>query len=320
MTLPVDLFDRKMIVVTGKGGVGRTVVSCAIALAAARLGKRTCIAELYGQARVPALFGLPGRTYAPQPVTERVDTMSTTPMECLDDFGHRKLKLDALVRAVLTNRIMTAFVDAVPGLHDLLQLGKLENLIIEPLPSDPHYDLMVVDAPATGHGVTLLAAPRTMSEVSRVGPFHDLARIIERTLHDPRRSAVVIVTLPEDLPVNEALELAESLGELKDLVSSVIVNQVRPPAIPEPPAWERVREALDATRDPDLEQLARIGALYMERQRSQAAAMQRVGPGFAEVLGREIAVAEFPRIEPHEIKGDDVHRLAENLLTAEVAP
>jgi anion-transporting ArsA/GET3 family ATPase len=221
--------------------------------------------------------------------------------------------MDAIVRLLFKNRVMTAFIDAVPGLHDLLQLGKIENLLNEPSGSDPHYDLLVVDAPATGHGVTLLASARTMSEMSRVGPFHDLAKIIERQLEDPKRTAVVVVTLPEDLPVSETLELLDQLGDERALVGTVVVNGVRDEAIPASGDWERVRQDLAASPDPDLRELLRLADGQVERQGLERAAVERLDAGVSAVLGRRVAVAKLPRVEPHDVGPSDVQALADAL-------
>lgn len=310
----MSLWDKRLLIVTGKGGVGRTTVATALALAAAQAGRRAAVAELYGQGRVPALFGLPGRSYTPVAIRPRVDTMSLSPYECLDDFGHRRLKVDALVRAVFRNRVMSAFIDAVPGLHDLLQLGKLDNLLTDPADDDPRYDLLVVDAPATGHGLTMLAAAREMAEMTRVGPFAELARAIERLLADPARTALVVVTLPEDLPVNETLDLVAALGDERDQVGGVVVNQHRDAALPADPPWERVRQALLDTGDGELREVAALGDAVVERQRDQDDALARLGDGLAALLPRPAPTVHLPRIEPLGPGPADIDALAGRLV------
>ncbi len=231
----------------------------------------------------------------------------------MDDFGQRKLKLDALVRMVLNSRVTHAFVDAIPGLHDLVQLGKLENMLLEPLPGDAHYDLVIVDAPATGHGLTLLAAPQAMSELTKIGPFHELASIIARLLDDPKKSAVVLVTLPEELPVNEGIELALGLGDNQKLLHSVIMNQARPPSLPPVPAWDHIHALLSTAPDPDLRELLRVAEPFWRRQLSQEQALHRLKT-LAELLNRQIPIAQLPKVEHGELSPDDLHILAEQLL------
>ena len=306
--------QTRFVVVTGKGGVGRTTVACSLALAAARSGRRTCIVELYGQSSVARRFGLSQRTYLPRTVAPGVDTMSLTPMEAIDDFGHRKVKLDTLLRVVLKSRVVSAFLDAVPGLHDLVQLGKIEHLLSEPMPGDPRYDLIIIDAPATGHGLTLLSAARTMQDMAKVGPFHELASIIQRALGNTELTATVLVTLPEELPVQETLELAQSLGEQRASIRAVIANQVRPRPLPERPSWDALRATLDANSDPDLHLLARLAEKRLDAHQAQEAALEKLHAGVARTIGRAVSVFGLPRVESEDwetLTDACLHKLAD---------
>jgi anion-transporting ArsA/GET3 family ATPase len=302
------LWERRLVVTTGKGGVGKTTVAAAITLAAARAGKRACVAELDGQWRIQRMFGHRARSYEPVPIAPGADAMSLSPVDCLDDFGKRKLRLDAMVRLVLTNRLMTAFVEAVPGLHDLLQLGKLDNMLNEPLPTDTRYDVIVLDAPATGHGLTLLAAARAMSDLARVGPLYELSHAIERLIDDPARTACVIVTLPEDLPVNETLELVDALGDERPLLQAVIANQVRAPALPSTPPWPVVEAALSASPVPEVRALGEMAGLWIARERDQRAALERLERGLGQT-----PLLRLPQLEPHELRAEDLRALADDL-------
>jgi len=281
-----------MLIITGKGGVGRTTVSAAIGLAAAASGKRVAVVELSGMANLPPLFGLRGRSFAPRTVTENLDILSMTAQECLDDFGRRKLRLTALVTRIMRSRVVSAFLDAVPGLHDLLQMGKLENMLSEPLPGDPVYDLIVLDAPATGHGLTLLAAARSMREMTRVGPFAELARVIEVFLADRSQAGVVLVTLPEALPVSESLEMRAALAEDGTDLDAVVVNMVEAPPLPEPPTWEAASEALRALDDDALNTLVDTIGESVSRSRAQEAVLATLATG----VGSEVQVHRLPRI------------------------
>lgn len=264
----MSLFERELIIVTGKGGVGRTTAACAIALAAAKDGKRVCIAELAGLGRVPEMFGLPGRSYEPQQCAPGVDTISLSALDCLDDFGTRRLKIHALVRLVFHNRLTGAFLDAVPGLHDMQQLGKIRHLLEESGPDDG-YDLIVLDAPATGHGLTLLDSARSLGEMTRVGPFFEETQLIVQLLSDPSRTALVLVTLGEELPVNESLEMVHALSEDRDRLAAVVANQVRTQPLPSTPPWPEVEAALLASHQVELAQLAaQAHATYESQERA----------------------------------------------------
>lgn len=298
------LVDRRLLVVTGKGGVGRSAVSSALALAAARQGRRVCLVELSGTQALSPWFGVVGRSYAPRTVAPGVDLVSLTPLEALEDFGRRKLRLGSLGAVFLRNRVTRAFVDAVPGLHDLLQLGKVEDMIGQPLPGEPHYDLVVLDAPATGHGLTLLAAARSMRELARVGPFHDLAAIIERFLADRDRTGILLVTLPERLPVSESVELVRALAEEGAELAAVVVNQVFADPLPDAAAWPTVRAALVARADaePALRgELAEVIALadrVAARVRAQEAVLDGLPGALAAARGGPVPLLRLPLLRP----------------------
>ncbi len=267
------LIDHRFLVVVGKGGVGRTTCTLALALALARHGRRVLVAELGGTDHLVQAAGGQGASYAPRQLAPGVDAMSLTPMDCLDDFGRRKLRVSRVVSLVLRSRVVQAFIDSVPGLHDLLQLGKLENLLNEPLPSDPKYDICILDAPATGHGATLLAAARSMREMTRAGPFAELARIIEDFLHGPG-CGMVPVTLLEDLPVQETTELLRTLEQDGLRIAAVLANRRASSRLPESPSWLDVRPLLAGQIAPELVRLADDALAIQARQQSSLARLQ----------------------------------------------
>jgi arsenite/tail-anchored protein-transporting ATPase len=304
-----DLFDRRMLIVAGKGGVGRTTVSAALGLAAAATGKRVAIVELSGMANLAPLFGLSGRSFSPRTVAPNVDILSMTAAECLNDFGQRKLRLTALVSLVMRSRIVRAFLDAVPGLHDLLQMGKLENMLSEPLTGDPIYDVMVLDAPATGHGLTLLAAARAMREMTRVGPFADLAKIIEDFLADRDKAGLILVTLPESLPVSETLEMRTALTRDGTDMDAVVINMVSSAPLPEPPSWDTARRSLETREHPDLASLLDIIEKTVARHGQQTQVLERL----RNALPPEIRVHQLPRIGHGALTPDALAQLGQHL-------
>lgn len=282
------LFDHRLVFVLGKGGVGRTTMTAALGRAAAHRGGRAAVAELGASAALALRFGLSGRSFAfrrgwsPEgsPSGPGVDVWSLTVPECLEDFGARKLRLPGFARRLLRNRFLTTFVDAVPGLHDLLLLGKIENLIREPRRDDPRFDTLFVDAPATGHGMTLLTAARTMTGITRTGPFFDLARTIEEFVEDRTLTALALVTLPEALPVSETLELIDALQAQGFVPHTVFVNQVELAAVPPELPRSVVAEALDGV--PGGEELMVLVKQAWSRQDRQSAALATLSEGLSE--------------------------------------
>jgi hypothetical protein len=244
------LWEHRLLVVIGKGGVGRSTCAAALGLAAAREGKRTCIVEIGGMSDISKLFGLEHPSYSPRTVRPGLDIRSISAEACLDDFGSRKLRLGMLSKRFVRSRALGAFLDAVPGLYDLLQLGKIENAMNEPLPGEPVYDLTILDAPATGHGLSMLTAARTMRRMTRVGPFAELARIIEVWLSNPAETAFVLVTLAEELPVNECIDFLAQIGEDQKHLGAIVFNRMRRRPVPERPPWDAAKEALLAHQHP----------------------------------------------------------------------
>ncbi|MCB9662635.1 MAG: hypothetical protein H6732_00830 [Alphaproteobacteria bacterium] len=292
------LRDHELLVVTGKGGVGRTTTTAALGLAAAREGLRTCVVELGGQASLARTLGLPDAAYGPREVAPGLHLMSLSATACLGDFGQRKLHVGALARWFFESRVMAGFVEAVPGLTDVVQLGKVEDMLAAPQRDDPVFDLVVLDAPATGHGLTLLAAARAMAEMTAVGPFHDLAAIIEGLLGDPERTGVVLVTLPEALPVQESVELAHALATDGAPPVLTVVNQRLPPW-PDGLDEAAVTAALTAGAGPDEPApplLADLARSELRRHRAQVEALAQLARRLPEVVGHPVPLASLARL------------------------
>ncbi len=225
------IWDRRLLVVTGKGGVGKTTVCAALALAAARKGKRVLICETQGAERIPSLFGQRPHGYQIGVAAPGISSFSITSEASIEDYLLKVLHFKRLYQMVFRNRVMGPFIDAVPGLHDLIQLGKIMDL--ERTPGYP-VDLYIVDAPATGHGVAMLTAPRTMMDLTRRGPFHDNARLVADVVEDPQKTSLILVSTPEEMPVNETLDLYGRLGKLRSQVAGVLLNEVHPPPVSDP--------------------------------------------------------------------------------------
>ncbi len=309
----MSLLDRKMIVVHGKGGVGRTTLTAAIGLAGARSGRRTCIVEISNQQALARSLGFSQPSYVPREVTPNLDLCSLSVATCLADFGRRKLRIDALARLFFESRIMTGFIEAVPGLHDVVQLGKVENMINEPHKGEHVYDLVVLDAPATGHGLTLLASARAMREMTRVGPFHDLALVIEAFLSDPASTAHVLTMLPEVLPVSEGLELAGRLRDTGSPPAAVLLNAMVPRPLPDLPASDALRERLARRENVAASTLLQLLSEADERHARQREARQALEHG----LEGATPVVTLPELATRPSSIEDHAPLAEALVALE---
>jgi len=239
--------------------VGRTSITLALGLASAKAGARTCLLALGGEADLAHCAGLPAPCYEPQLVTKNLHVMTIDPSNCLRDFVQRKLKLPKAASHVLRKGILQTFADTVPGLADAIQLGKVENLLREPLATDPIFDTMIVDAPATGHAFGLLRSARVLQEISRRGPIHELASIICDLLEDSAMTALVAVTLPQALPMSETLELVQTMSQP---IALCITNRTLPFAPPSLKAWPGIESAL---QDADHVAQAQVLELFVRR-------------------------------------------------------
>jgi anion-transporting ArsA/GET3 family ATPase len=226
-----QLLDKRLVVVMGKGGVGKTTVAATLGLKAAREGKRTIVCEVAEQERLAALFGEDPGGHRERELAPGLFGMSIDPERSKEEWLQYQLRSGTLAGLLGHSRVFQYLTAAAPGLTELVTIGKVWELaqLQRKTAKASTYDLVIVDSPATGHGMAMLRAPRTFSEVARVGPIHRQAGIIHRFLQDPSATGVVIVALPEEMPVNETLDLGERLHDEMDMgIDRIIVNQVLP--------------------------------------------------------------------------------------------
>jgi anion-transporting ArsA/GET3 family ATPase len=225
----MSLLERELLVVTGKGGVGKTTLATALALLAADRGLRTIVVEMGEHARVPELFGLtadePG---AETRLRDGLWSISIDPdralLEWLQALGGR-----VSGRVLASSNTFQYFAAAAPGAKELVSMVKIWDLTQPKRRRGRSYDLVVLDAPATGHALGLLDSPRTFGAIARVGPIAGQADRLGKLLEDPTRSGYVAVAHPTEMAITETLELQERLHEqLGRELDAVIVNGVLP--------------------------------------------------------------------------------------------
>jgi anion-transporting ArsA/GET3 family ATPase len=223
----LEALDRaRLVVVTGKGGTGKTTVAAGIAVAAAGRGRRVLVAEVEGRQGLAGLFGRRALDHREARVAEGVSALAVDPDESLREYLARYgfAPLARLLTWAHLNRFITA---AAPGLGDVLLVGKVwEAATREARPGSAAYDLVVLDAPPTGRVVPFLRAPETVAELARVGPIRSQADRVRALLDDPGLTAVVLTCLPEELPVTETLEGVAALGRAGLPVGGVVANRV----------------------------------------------------------------------------------------------
>jgi len=222
------LLDHRFLFVVGKGGVGKTTVTAAMALAAARRGKRVLVAMTNAKERLSHLLEVAPIGPQNQAIGPNLDAVNMVPQHALEEYGLMVLRSRTLQRAIFENRIVTALLRGTPGIEAWSMLGKAYFHTKDTLPDGkPRYDLVLLDAPATGHGLDMLRVPRVIVDVAPPGLLRREAEAALELFRDPARSGVVLVSLAEEMPVNETLELHAALGrELSMPVHAVVVNQV----------------------------------------------------------------------------------------------
>lgn len=282
---PAQFFAAsRVVIVAGKGGVGKTAVSAALARAAARAGLSTLIVEVEGKSGLSTLFGQPPFDYdevtlspgggpdGAADVRARTLTPDDALIEYLEDHGMSRIS-----RRLATSGAVDMVATAAPGIKDILILGKVKQL-----ERTARNDLIVLDAPAAGHAISFLRSARGLVDAVRMGPINAQARDVLELLTDPARCQVVLVTLPEETPVNELVQTAYSLeDEVGVSLGPVVVNGVYP-----------MLPGLD--RDPD-DAAAEAGAF--------------LHPGEAHALR---AAARFRR-DRMELQAEQIQRLSDQL-------
>ena len=212
------LLDHRLVVVTGKGGVGKSTISAALAVAAVRAGRTVIVAEVARRADVAHEVRAAG-----------ADHLSIDPQEALEAYLMQQLPSRSLAELLGGSRMFQYFAAATPGMRELLTIGQVWDLAQdERRTRQDRHDLVILDAPATGHALGMLSAPRTFSEAVRVGPVARQGATIHAMLCDPEQTAVVVAATPEETPITETLYLRDHLlDELGLPVSLFVVNRVR---------------------------------------------------------------------------------------------
>jgi anion-transporting ArsA/GET3 family ATPase len=278
--VPAHLADKRLVFVTGKGGVGKSTVATALGIAAARRGLRTIVAELSGQARAAQMFGVSPPSGEEVRLTNDLYALSVDMEHAMEEYLHQRAGRIGDILAA--SRAFHTFAHATPGMRELLTIGKVWELAQDRrrVAGAKPYDLVIVDAPATGHALGALRTPATFAEIARVGPIAHQGRTIDATLRDPTQTAVVAVALPEEMPVTETLALRRRLREaIGQEPAAVVVNACLPERLG-PRQATTVAESLAEATDRVVHAALHAALSQQARASAQRTQVARLSEGF----------------------------------------
>jgi anion-transporting ArsA/GET3 family ATPase len=223
------LLDRRLLFFTGKGGVGKSTVAAATALLASRIGKRVLLVEVDAKGDVPAQFERKPVGFKPTEIHPGVLAMAMDTEASLREYLRLNLRVPVLGRLGPLARALDFVATAAPGVKEILTIGKIAWEVRESIEERADFDLVIVDAAASGHIVSQLGAADAIRELVDVGPLRNQTQWVSDLLADPQITAVNIVTTPEEMPVAETIELVQRLRtEVNVPLGNVVVNRVLP--------------------------------------------------------------------------------------------
>lgn len=303
------LESKRFLIVTGKGGVGKTTVCAAEALALAAKGKRVLVCMCHAKERLSSMLGSELIGPEVKSVAQNVWAVNMEPELALMEYGMMALHSKTLFTLLFDNKYVRKFFRAVPGMQEWTLLGKAWWHTTETRPDGSWlYDVVILDAPATGHGLDMLRVPKIILDVVPPGLLRRDAERAWKMFQDPETCAVVLVTLPEEMPTTETIELAGALrDELKLSIGRIVVNGVLPPLFS-----REEREALAVLApiegDGPADAAVEAGRSRAIRERAQAASLHR--------LSTELPVspAYLPQLFEDAAQPSAIRELAKRLV------
>ena len=311
---PAQFFTAsRLLIVAGKGGVGKTTVSATLALAAARSGLSSLIIEVEGKSGLSSMYGVPGFSYDEVTLaagdeaagTASVRARTLTPDEALVEYLEDS-DMGRISKRLMTSGALDMVATAIPGIRDILVLGKIKQMERAGLA-----DLLILDAPAAGHAITFLQSASGLADAVPIGPINSQAKDVLELLGDPERCQVILVTLPEETPVNELVETAYQLEDRVGIsLGPVVVNGCYPHLEGLDVSPEAAAAAVGASLRPgEAASLAAAATFRRERMELQAEQVGRLADALP------LPQLSLPYLFDAELGPDQLDLLASSILT-----
>jgi len=312
----MSIFDHRLFFVVGKGGVGKTSVSAAMGMTAKRLNKTVLLIEVGDADAIGQIFDrstLPDTPIQIQPGLWGVRINAKT---VLQEYIKLHVNIPFVASRIVKSKIFEYIIAATPGLKEVMTLGQIWRWEQDKtFDNVPHFDTIIVDAPATGHGVSLLMLPQTLINMLVVGPIVEQTRVVHNLLIDPVKTCMTLVTIPEELPVNEALEFKNIAGDkLQMPVQTTFINCVYPNDFSATDG-EKINEKLKEMDEKDhlkkLKPMFEVAKSTIFRRKLQQTYIDQM---YAQKQKHE-TIIELPFVFSHRLSIRDIEPLVQILLT-----
>lgn len=239
------ILDRRLSIISGKGGVGKTTLAAVLGIVLSKEGRRTLVAEVEGKDTLATMFGAPPLTTQPAELADSLWGMKITPEESLEEYFDVQLHMKRIAKPLINSQLVDYVTHSAPGLRDILMLGKVWYAAVK----RRDFDHIVLDTAAAGHAVSMLRSPEGFLHAVPIGPLANHTKQVLDWLQDPTQVGIHLASMPEEMPINETIETTRLLEEKLGMnVSHVFMNMVYPPISDSPEVEEKI-ELISSAED-----------------------------------------------------------------------